>query len=64
MSVSAGVAVYSLDNNLLMLDDLIKNADRALYQAKASGRNRVSMDFAKSGTASIRNPVSLASTNQ
>ncbi len=38
LTISVGVAEYSREN---LLDDLIKNADIALYRAKAMGRNRV-----------------------
>ena len=38
VSVSIGVATLEYDNNLI---SLIKRADKQLYQAKASGRNKV-----------------------
>jgi diguanylate cyclase (GGDEF)-like protein len=39
IAVSAGVA--SLRDGMEQVDDLLKSADQALYQAKADGRNRV-----------------------
>jgi len=39
VTVSAGVAVISPNDT--GIDDLLRRADRALYQAKAEGRNRV-----------------------
>ena len=39
VTVSAGVAIRGADRNF---DDLYADADRALYDAKASGRNRIS----------------------
>ena len=38
-TVSGGVA--SMDDSISGLDALMKRADQALYQAKASGRNRI-----------------------
>lgn len=40
VSASMGVTVYPTDS--LEVDDLLKNADQALYVAKAAGRNRFS----------------------
>lgn len=40
VSASMGVTVYPTDN--LEVEDLLKNADQALYVAKAAGRNRFS----------------------
>ncbi len=42
VTVSAGVA--GLDDNASDLDQLIDNADRAMYVAKRAGRNRVSVN--------------------
>jgi diguanylate cyclase (GGDEF)-like protein len=39
VTASAGVAVISSDD--AEADDLLRKADRSLYEAKASGRNRV-----------------------
>jgi len=39
ISFSAGIAEYSIDGKTL--DDLLNNADKALYFAKAAGRSRV-----------------------
>jgi diguanylate cyclase (GGDEF)-like protein len=38
VNISLGVAVFS---NTMTLDELLNNADQALYQAKESGRNSV-----------------------
>src|SRR6185503_13538428 len=43
VTLSAGVAVYS-GAGALTLDELIKNADRALYRAKQAGRDRTVID--------------------
>ena len=47
-SVSIGVASHPHDGN--SLDSLVARADRAMYQAKQSGRNRV-QQFLASSTA-------------
>ena len=39
ISFSAGIAEYGVDGQTL--DELLKNADRALYFAKANGRSCV-----------------------
>jgi len=39
VTASAGVAVIDLNDT--GIDDLLRRADRALYQAKEEGRNRV-----------------------
>lgn len=41
ITISAGVHVRRPDNNERTVDDMIAAADRALYQAKQNGRNRV-----------------------
>lgn len=41
LSVTTSAGVSSLDENVKTVADLLKEADRALYQAKSSGRNRV-----------------------
>lgn len=40
LTVSLGVAEFSVDEGLRSLDDLMAAADQALYKAKQSGRNR------------------------
>jgi diguanylate cyclase (GGDEF)-like protein len=41
INCSVGVAVYNAYNDLYTLESLLSAADRSLYLAKASGRNRV-----------------------
>jgi len=41
ISMSLGVATYEIDNGLMSQEDLVVSADKALYQAKNKGRNRV-----------------------
>jgi diguanylate cyclase (GGDEF)-like protein len=41
VSVSIGVASRTFDNGVLNMQTLVQRADEALYQAKATGRNRV-----------------------
>ncbi|WP_176785938.1 GGDEF domain-containing protein [Propionivibrio dicarboxylicus] len=43
ITVSVGIAAYANGNETL--DELIARTDRALYRAKAGGRNRVCADF-------------------
>lgn len=43
ITISVGVAAYAYESETL--DELIARADRALYRAKAGGRNRVCADF-------------------
>ncbi|MEO0161179.1 MAG: sensor domain-containing diguanylate cyclase [candidate division WOR-3 bacterium] len=45
LAFSAGIATYPDDG--LTPSDLIKNADKALYEAKSAGRNRVVMYYHK-----------------
>jgi diguanylate cyclase (GGDEF)-like protein len=40
ITVSGGVATYHASPDLKSVDDLVRAADRALYKAKKSGRNR------------------------
>ena len=42
ITVSTGVATFS-GNNLASFDQLVKRADQAMYQAKAEGKNRVTV---------------------
>lgn len=41
ISVTASIGVAIIDSNDTRYEDLISNADLALYQAKAAGRNRI-----------------------
>ena len=56
-TVSIGVACYPEDGRTL--DALAARADRALYQAKQEGRNRVAR-YAAAAQASLAAPVTLA----
>ena len=40
LTISIGIATYP-HNKVRTVDDLIREADRALYKAKRKGRNRV-----------------------
>lgn len=50
ITASIGVAEYSptLEYGTMVLEDMISRADRALYRAKSSGRNRVNVDAKES----------------
>ncbi|RYF33081.1 MAG: GGDEF domain-containing protein [Cytophagaceae bacterium] len=41
VTVSIGVAFWTFNSAIQTIEDLIRNADQALYQAKANGRNKV-----------------------
>jgi diguanylate cyclase (GGDEF)-like protein len=41
LSFAVSIGVTEMSGNARGIDDLLKQADEALYQAKASGRNRV-----------------------
>lgn len=41
LTCSAGIAVYSSENGAMVAEELIEHADKALYQAKEDGRNRI-----------------------
>ncbi len=41
ITVSAGVATYTAGSNSMTINEFIDTADKALYEAKNSGRNKV-----------------------
>jgi diguanylate cyclase (GGDEF)-like protein len=43
VSISIGIASFGIDGH--MPDEIIKNADEALYQAKREGKNRINLHF-------------------
>ena len=43
ISLTASFGIASLDKNCLTTDELIKNADNALYQAKKIGKNCIAV---------------------
>ncbi|MGH7118196.1 MAG: diguanylate cyclase [Acetobacteraceae bacterium] len=56
LTTCIGVAILRADDN--SIDDLLRRADKALYQAKYDGRNRVALSpVAASIAMSARNPV-------
>lgn len=58
LTVSIGVCTWS-GNNEGDLENLLRNADKALYQAKFHGRNRVVADLAASAPASAAANVAV-----
>jgi len=61
ISVSAGISCCFGDSRGASLSQLMRMADKALYEAKASGRNRVALHGScHSATASVRSDRSAA----
>jgi len=60
MTISVGVGVCAQAGAAVELDDLLVAADRALYAAKADGRDRVCVSRATDGVAVQPPPASLA----
>ncbi len=48
--ITASIGLCSFDPESMNCEDLIRNADRALYQAKRSGKNKVTFYNDKNGT--------------
>lgn len=57
-SLSASFGIASFPEDAIDSEQLIRKADRALYAAKAAGRNRVRTASAPSTTPAEENPVS------
>ncbi len=54
VTLSAGVAEYQAGESV---EDTLRRADRALYEAKATGRNRVIVDNTISANGNASNVV-------
>ncbi len=56
LKITASIGVAAFTDEMSDIDDLIRNADKALYQAKANGRNSVVAYKEPSNNSSILSP--------
>ncbi|MCX6058807.1 MAG: diguanylate cyclase [Chloroflexi bacterium] len=56
LKITASIGVASFTDEMSDIDDLLRNADWALYQAKSNGRNRVKKYIKSSNNSSMLSP--------